>query len=107
MSTAGVLMHHTGCTKYKLMPANGIFALGVGHVRRKTIEPGDKIPGKAQMLKVQAEPLTDLDWQVLIALKREFTVDEIAENPWKKRAEEAGVELPSSLRPRAIYRRER
>ena len=37
-----VLMRHTGATHFKLMPAKGIFALGVGHVRRKTIEPGDK-----------------------------------------------------------------
>src|SRR5688500_18334501 len=49
-----VLMRHTGCEKFKLMPAKGIFALGVGHVRRKTIEPGDKAPEPAKMLKVEA-----------------------------------------------------
>ena len=93
-----VLMHHTGCTKYKLMPAKGIFALGVGHVRRKTIEPGDKAPVPAEMLKVGAAELSELDWQTLIALKREFTVDEIAENPWARRAEEAGLDLPTFAR---------
>src|SRR5688572_24782718 len=59
-----VLMRHTGCVKYKLMPAKGIFALGVGHVRRKTIEPGDKCEGPAKMIKVATVDLNDLDWQV-------------------------------------------
>jgi len=47
------------------------------------------------MLKVEAAELSDLDWQALIALKREFTVDEITENPWAKRAQEAGLDLPT------------
>src|SRR5215217_721339 len=47
-----VLMRHTGCTAYKLMPAKGIFALGVGHVRRKVIEPGDKADTPASMIRV-------------------------------------------------------
>src|SRR6476661_5207820 len=47
---ARVLMHHTGCTKYKLMPAKGIFALGVGHTRRKSMEPGAKADVPAEML---------------------------------------------------------
>ncbi len=88
-----VLMRQTGCTKYKLMPAKGIFALGVGHVRRKTIEPGDKADEPARMMPVGVVDLSDLDWEVLIALKREFEVDEIAENPWARRAAETGVDL--------------
>ena len=36
------LMEQTGATAYKLLPARKLFALGVGHVRRRTIEPGDK-----------------------------------------------------------------
>jgi DNA-binding Lrp family transcriptional regulator len=92
-----VLMRHTGCVKYKLMPAKGIFALGVGHVRRKTIEPGDKSDQPAKMIPVASVQLSDLDWQVLVALKREFAVDEITVNPWAKRAEEAGVDLDTFL----------
>jgi hypothetical protein len=37
--------------------------------------------------------LSDLEWQVLGPLKREFEVDEIGENPWAPRAREAGVPL--------------
>ena len=88
-----VLMHHTGCEKYKLMPAKGIFALGVGHVRRKTVEPGDRIEHPAQMMPVQNVKLTDLEWRVLLELKREFEPHELVQNPWKARAEAAGVDL--------------
>lgn len=88
-----LLSRLTGAEKYRLMPAKGIFALGVGHVRRKTIEPGDRIAAAAKMLKVAPISLTDLEWQILLELKREFTPDEIGEPTWTQRAEKAGVSL--------------
>ncbi len=88
-----VLMHHTGCTKFKLMPAKGIFALGVGHVRRKVIEPGDKSDTPAKMIRVGIVELSNLEWDVLLALKRELTPDEIGLDLWEGRAKEAGVDL--------------
>src|SRR3954467_1705792 len=36
------LCSQTGATSFKLMPAKRLFALGVGHVRRKGMEPGSK-----------------------------------------------------------------
>jgi DNA-binding Lrp family transcriptional regulator len=93
-----VLMRHTECERFKLMPAKGIFALGVGHVRRKTIEPGDKSDEVAKMIKVGVVDLSELEWEVLLALKREFTLEEIGENPWARRAEEAGVDLETFCR---------
>ena len=93
-----VLMHHTGCDKFKLMPARGIFALGVGHVRRKTIEPGDKSDAPARMLPVGVVQLTDREWEVLLALKRELTLDEIRPGLWAARAAEAGVDLDTFCR---------
>jgi hypothetical protein len=45
------------------------------------------------MIVVQAATLTDREWDVLLALKREFTPDEIRPNPWASRAAEAGVSL--------------
>jgi hypothetical protein len=86
-------MRHTGCDKFKLMPAKGIFALGVGHVRRKTIEPGDKAADPAQMIPVASVHLTDEEWTVLVELKREFEASEIGLNPWSGRAQRAGVSL--------------
>ena len=80
------------------MPARGIFTLGVGHVRRKTIEPGSKADQPARMVPVQVVDLTDREWAVLLALKREFAVDEIRPSPWARRAEEAGVSLAEFFR---------
>jgi hypothetical protein len=93
-----VLMQHTGAERFKLMPAKGIFALGVGHVRRKTIEPGDRSDTPAQMLKVGVVDLSPQEWEVLLALKREFSLEEIGVNPWARRAEEAGVDLDTFCR---------
>lgn len=87
------LLAITGAERYRLMPARGIFALGVGHVRRKTINPGDKSDEPARMLKVETVHLTDEEWDVLVELKREFDTDEIAEPAWDRRAAAANVSL--------------
>jgi hypothetical protein len=75
------------------MPANGVFALGVGHVRRKTLEPGDKTDEPAVMMTTATVELDDEEWKVLLALKEELTLDEVGPNPWQGRAEQAGVSL--------------
>ena len=77
--------------RFRLMPAKGIFTLGVGHVRRKTIEPGSKADQPAKMIPVQIVNLSEREWDVLLALKREFTPEEIKASPWVARANEAGV----------------
>ncbi len=90
---ATTLLRLTGATEYLLMPANGVFALGVGHTRRKGLEPGDMADEPAVMMTTTAVDLTPEEWTVLLALKDELTLDEICENPWDKRAEIAGVSL--------------
>lgn len=90
---ATALLRLTGATEYLLMPANGVFALGVGHTRRKTLEPGDKSDDPAVMMTTATVDLTEEEWNVLLTLKEELTLDEISENPWDKRAEIAGVSL--------------
>lgn len=99
------LQHHgellakkLGADHFRLMPAKGIFTLGVGHVRRKTIEPGSKADVPATMAAVHAAELSDLEWKVLVALKREFEPHEIAPSPWRARAAEAGMELDEFCR---------
>lgn len=92
------LMSKTGATKYLLMPAKGIFALGVGHVRRKNMQPGDRADAPGEMHKVEVVQLNELDWQVLVSLKREFAPEEIIENLWEARAAEAGVDLDTFYR---------
>jgi len=93
-----LLLTLTGADSYRIMPAKGIFALGVGHVRRKSIEPGGRCEGPARMLRVGTVKLDDHEWRVLISLKREFSPDEIAEPAWNERAKEAGVELDEFFR---------
>lgn len=88
-----LLCRLTGAETYRLMPAKGIFALGVGHVRRKELAPGDKSDLPAIMHKVETVRLNDQEWRVLTALKREFTAEEIREPAWDARAAEAGVSL--------------
>src|SRR5947199_6571970 len=38
-----LLTQKVGAEKFRIMPAKGIFTLGVGHVRRKTIETVEKV----------------------------------------------------------------
>ena len=99
------LQHHgellakkLGTDHFRLMPAKGIFTLGVGHVRRKTVEPGSKADAPATMAPVHVAELSDLEWKVLVALKREFEPREIALSPWRARAAEAGLELDEFCR---------
>ncbi|HWW60068.1 MAG TPA: Lrp/AsnC family transcriptional regulator, partial [Thermoanaerobaculia bacterium] len=81
----------TGAQHFRVMPAHRIFALGVGHVRRKGMEPGSKSDELAEVKDTAKVVLSDLDWQVLTALKRELTPDEVVRDVWERRAEEAAV----------------
>jgi hypothetical protein len=88
-----LLAGKVGAERFRVMPAKGIFTLGVGHVRRKTIEPGSKADHPAKMIPVQMVELSEHEWNVLLALKREFVPEEIKRSPWVARANEAGVSL--------------
>jgi DNA-binding Lrp family transcriptional regulator len=90
---ADVLMRLTGAEHYRLMPAKRLFALGVGHVRRRGMEPGSKSGELAEVIDTNIVELSDLEWRVLMPLKREFEPDEIQPNLWAPRAVEAGVPL--------------
>src|SRR3954471_18762450 len=93
-----LLAKRVGAEHFRLMPAKGIFTLGVGHVRRKTIEPGSKADSPATMAAVHAAELSDLEWKVLVALKREFEPDEVARSPWEARAAEADLSVDEFCR---------
>jgi DNA-binding Lrp family transcriptional regulator len=92
------LMSQTGCETFKLLPAKKLFALGVGHVRRRGMEPGSKCEELAEVTNTDIVELTDKEWRVLTELKREFTPDEIKENLWQPRAEASGVSLDEFTR---------
>ena len=93
-----LLAKKVGAERFRVMPAKGIFTLGVGHVRRKTIEPGSKAEEPAKMTPVQIVNLSEGEWDVLLALKREFIPEEIRPAPWVARAKEAGVSVEEFFR---------
>ena len=87
------LARQVGAERFRLMPAKIVFALGVGHVRRKGLEPGERADIMAEPKNTAIVELSDLEWRVLTALKREFAPEEIVRNIWDARAVEAGVSL--------------
>src|SRR5438132_92965 len=93
-----LLAGKVGAERFRIMPAKGIFTLGVGHVRRKMIEPGSRAESPAKMIEVRAVELSEREWKVLLALKREFTPEEIRSTPWVVRAEEAGISVDEFYR---------
>ena len=93
-----LLRGRIGAEAFRIMPAKRLFALGVGHVRRRGMEPGSRTAEPGRVLDTTIVELSPLEWRVLGPLKREFAVEEIREEPWGARAEEAGVELAEFLR---------
>ena len=94
---AEYLRQRVGAEHFRLMPAKRLFTLGVGHVRRRGLEPGSRSEHPAEASDTTVVTLTPLEWRVLTALKREFEPDEIVRDPWSGRAREAGVALEEFL----------
>jgi hypothetical protein len=92
------LCSQTGAEHFKLMPAKRLFVLGVGHVRRRGMEPGSKADQPADVIETGIVELSDLDWRVLVPLKRELAPEEISQDLWATRAREAGVSLEEFVR---------
>jgi DNA-binding Lrp family transcriptional regulator len=87
------LAEWVGATHWKAMPAKRLFVLGVGHLRRRSIEPGARTDEPGGVITTDVQRLSEKQWRVLEALKREFDADELGSNLWSSRAEEAGVSL--------------
>jgi hypothetical protein len=90
---AEFLRKKVGATRFRLMPAKLLFTLGVGHVRRRGLEPGARAPEPAVPNDTKLVELNELEWRVLVALKREFTAEELVRDIWRARASEAGLSL--------------
>ena len=88
-----VLKEQVGATAFRIMPAKKLFALGVGHVRRKNMEPGARSEELAQVTDVAVVTLTNYEWRIMESVKREFESKELVDNLWDNRAAEAGVSL--------------
>ena len=93
-----LLAERIGADAYRAMPAKKLFALGVGHVRRKGLEPGAKSEELGRVIHTNVVELSAREWRVLEALKRELTVDEVRPDIWALRAREAGESLEEFVR---------
>ncbi len=106
-----LLMRETGATSFRAMPAKKLFVLGVGHVRRRGMEPGSKSDAPAEAHNTAVVELSELEWRVLMPLKREFEVSELTRDLWAARSQEAGVskehffEVAKELNSRAVIGR--
>lgn len=90
---ASFLAREIGAERFRLMPARMLFTLGVGHVRRRGLEPGARSETPGEPLDTKIVELTDVEWRVLVSLKREFAPEELVRDLWRSRAVEAGVDF--------------
>jgi DNA-binding Lrp family transcriptional regulator len=93
------LLKLTGATEYLLMPANGVFALGVGHVRRKTMEPGEKADEPAVMMTTVPADLSPEEWNRPLLRNRR--------NPQQKEGHRSLLHLPRTRQTKRRNRRTR
>jgi hypothetical protein len=93
-----LLAQRIGAEAWRIMPAKCLFALGVGHMRRRGMEPGARSDELGEVLDTNLVELDALEWRVLAALKRELAPQEVRVEPWRGRAEEAGVPYDEFLR---------
>jgi DNA-binding Lrp family transcriptional regulator len=94
---ADYLRARIGAGHYRLMPARRLFVLGVGHIRRRDMPIGSKSAEPADVVDTEIVTLSPLEWRVLMALKREFAPEELAQDLWARRAGEAGVDRETFL----------
>ena len=93
---AEFLCSRTGAERFRLMPAKRVFALGVGHVRRRDLAPGDRTTEPGRVLHTEIATLDADEWRVVEGLKREFTTADLAAAEasgdfWAGRAAETGM----------------
>ncbi|MGH7757590.1 MAG: Lrp/AsnC family transcriptional regulator, partial [Vulcanimicrobiaceae bacterium] len=94
---ARFLQRTIGAGAFRLMPAARLFALGVGHIRRRGLEPGSRSEQLADVIDTTLVTLTAHEWHVLETLKREFAPEELQRDVWSSRAREAGITLDEFL----------
>lgn len=86
------LRKQIGAEKFRIMPALKAFVLGVGHMRRKNMAPGEKSPELAEVMTPAIVELTTRHWTVLDVLKKDFAPSEIGLQMWERRAQAAGID---------------
>ena len=90
---AEFLRERVGADRFILLPAKKLFVLGVGHMRRRATLPGSRADELAEAIATTIVELSEQEWSVLVALKREFAPEEIVRAVWAPRARAAHLEL--------------
>jgi hypothetical protein len=86
------LRRRIGAQKFRIMPTLRAFVLGVGHMRRKGMAPGAMADAPAIATQPAIVALSAPEWDVLLTLKADLTVDEIGSGLWERRAVAAGID---------------
>lgn len=86
-----------GAESFVPLPVVGMFALGVGHVRRAGLKPGDKLESLPPMQGIVRPELSADEWSVLLALKESLRPEEIVREPWRLRAAAVGMSYETFL----------
>jgi DNA-binding Lrp family transcriptional regulator len=86
------LRRQIGAQKYRVMPALRAFVLGVGHMRRKGMRIGEMSEARAVPMEPSIVQLSERNWDVLMALKRDLDPDEVGPGLWTRRALAAGID---------------
>ena len=88
-----LLKRLVGAEDFILLPTVGVFALGVGHIRRRGLQVGDKKEERAVMQTTQRVLLSAQEWEVLLSLKEELEEEEFVPCPWVGRARLLGMSV--------------
>lgn len=86
-----LLARHIGATDFAPLPVVGMFTLGVGHVRRAGLRPGDKTTELPVMQRPSRPILSEEEWRVLLSLKESLNHHELVPTPWLGRAQALGM----------------
>src|SRR4051812_48216884 len=92
------LAKQIGAVSFRIMPAKCLFALGVGHVRRRGMEPGSRSAELGEVLDTNLVELSALEWRGLATPKRELAPAEGRAGPWGGRAGADGIPYDEVLR---------
>ncbi len=106
-----LLAARIGAQDFVPLPVVGMFALGVGHVRRAGLRPGDKLEFLPRMQGIARPALSPQEWAVLLELKESLAPEELVPEPWHARARKLGmsheefVQMASALDARKVIGR--
>ncbi len=88
-----LLCRLTGAADFVPLPVVGMFALGVGHVRRSRLQVGDRMPELPPMQRPSRPQLSAEEWRVLLALKESLEPCEFVPETWEARARALGMSV--------------